>query len=538
MADVTIATNARVRERGRISRFAAVLLLIGVLGLGLRFAGDSTRLFWTDEAITALRTAGYTGAQLVAGMTGGVHTNTELMQYVGRPVGRSLGSVVRSLAIEDAQHPPVYYLLTAMWTRVFGASIASLRAPALIFGLLVPFALGWLCFELYGTRMAAALGFALASVSPLLVIFSQQAREYGLWTAFLAASTALLLRASRSEGMSWWYAYAACCIIALYTGVLFAVVLLAQAIYGALYLRGARRRACFVAICITAVVFVPWAAAIALHAHTIALSNAWTAGPWPLAMLVEKWAFNAGTVFFDLEYARVWLGTVLLPIFALTAYAVYWNVARGPRRRRILLASLIAVQIVALFLPDLILHQHRSSVTRYGMTLWITLLVCVAGFLASRLRGEPRSRAIWGTTTLALLAIAFTSSIVDVRSPIWWDNHQDAGNLPVAQTLNAGPAAEVVVPGRWERLLDLGFYLKPDVRIMLLGRHGVARPVAPFSAGYLLGGESDRRAYVSAMGSSALKAVYVGRESNTQVRRFRGASGADTDTLTLWQFVR
>ena len=281
MADVTVAAVRRVRGRTAVRWLIPVLVAVGLLGLVLRFVGDGTRLFWTDEAITAMRTAGFTGADLVKGTVNGrTQTFAAIANYAGRGTMRPLGDVVRSLAIEDAQHPPVYYLATGAWTRLFGASIPSIRAPALLFGILVPFAVAWMCFELYGTKTSAALGFALSAVSPVLVIYTQQAREYGLWAFFVAASTAMFLRAIRSHSRRLWLVYGLCSVLGLYTDPLFVTVLIAHGIFAAFRLRGIPLRWFLIASGLVALAYVPWVVAILQHIRAIELSNAWTAGPW------------------------------------------------------------------------------------------------------------------------------------------------------------------------------------------------------------------------------------------------------------------
>ncbi len=464
---------------------------------------------------------------------GRVHSVAYVMRYAGRGDQAPLSDVVRSLAKEDAQHPPVYYLLAAAWTRAFGPSISSLRAVSVLLGCLAPFAVGWLCFELYGTRLAAALGFAFSGVSPVLVLYSQQAREYGLWAALIAASTALFLRASRGNANGWWVAYALCSICALYTDVLFITVLVSHAAYAAICMRGKRLAGFAIALAATLVSFAPWAVQIALHRRTIELSNAWTAGPWPLHMLVEKWAFNAGTTFFDLEYAHAKLAAVLAAIFIFTACAVYWNVARAPRAERIMTAALIAAPLLMLFLPDLVLHQHRSSVTRYGMSLWIALIVCVAGFMAAQLSSMRRRALLWGGAATAVLLASLISSIVDVRSPVWWDNRSDAQNLTIAHILNEQPSTLVVVPGNWARVFDLAFYLHPDVGVQMLPSHAAARPAPGFARAFLLARPTDESAF--ARSSGPLQIVYKSQEENAQVRSFRGTPGGK-EYLSLWRF--
>jgi uncharacterized membrane protein len=534
VADASLTFFARSRSSVRVRWILYALLVVGIAGVALRIEGYSTRLFWTDEAITALRTAGYTGAQFTAAMQNGrPHTVTDVMHYAGRGSDRPIRDVVHSLALEDAQHPPVYYVITAVWTRIAGASIASLRLPALIFGMLLPFAAGWLCFELYGTRYGALLGFALSAVSPVFVIYSQQAREYGLWAVCMALSTALLLRAERTGARGWWILYAICGVASLYADVLFATVLISHAIYAAWRLRGAQLRAFAISAGISVIAFIPWAIVMYEGRRAIELSNAWTAGPWPLMMLLEKWVFNAGTTFFDLEYAHAILAIVLLPVFMLLAIAIIWNVAYAPERPRIMMTAMLAVPVVLLFLPDLVLHEHRSSVTRYGFALWLSFIICVAGFLASRLQRRAKI-VLWSAISALLLVVELSSSAVDVGSPSWWDNHQDQTLPGVARVVNRTPSPLLVAPGRWARILDLSFYLDPNVRILFVPSHAVVRPALQ-SPTFLIGIQQDADAYERTFGNSALQFAYAGNESNAQVRRFRNQA-QDLDALSLWRF--
>ncbi|HKU67069.1 MAG TPA: glycosyltransferase family 39 protein [Candidatus Baltobacteraceae bacterium] len=532
MADVTIAVHTqRAQARTIVLALFALAFAFGIAGIFVRAHGYAGRLLWTDEAITAMRVSGQQGAQFIAAAVDGrPHSVEEIRRFAGIGAPAPMGEVVRSLAVEDSQHPPLYYVVTGAWTRAFGFSIATLRAPALLFGILVPFAVGWMCFELYSTRAAAALGFALASVSPVLVLYSQEAREYGLWALFVAVATAAVLRAVRKDDARWWIVYGACCIAGMYADVLFATVLLSHGIYVALRVRGRPRVRFVLCLAAAALAFAPWAVEILKHQRAIDLSNAWTAGPWPLRMLLEKWAFNIGTTFFDLEYAKPSLALVLVPIAALIAAAVWWNSAVLRGAARTMIVALLAVPVVTLMLPDLVLQSHRSSVTRYEMALWIALLVAVAGFLASRLRRKTGT-GLWLSVTGALLIVMSLSSAIGANSRVWWDNRQDAPNIAIAHVLSENPSSVLVVPGRWARLLALSFYLAPSVSVEMLPPHAAAARPAGFGSAYLLGREAEARA---AHGRLARVAFPDTGGLNAQVRSFRG--GADTDELMLWRF--
>jgi uncharacterized membrane protein len=522
------------RGRANLRRLTLLFVALGVAGLGLRYWHDSSRVFWTDEAITALRSAGHTNREVATALVDGrVHAARDLMRYVDAPNARPLGDVVRSLALDDAQHPPLYYLATGLWMRIFGSSIASLRWPALIFGLLTPFAIAWLAFELYGTRIAAALGFALSGLSPLLVIYSQEAREYGLWATFVALASALFLRAARTNERGRWIAYAACAAAGLYTDVLFATVLASHAAYALWRLRGTRFAAFAASAALALLAFAPWAVVIWQGRATVDRANLWTASAWPFSALAAKWAFGAGSAFFDLEYQHGAYDLVLAPILILVACAVVWNVARAPARIRQLTVALLAAPVGLLFLPDLILHAHRSSVTRYGIALWTALLVCTAGFLAHRLRAS-RSRPLWAAVTFALLAAAGVSSAVDVRTPVGWDNRQDAATPQIAGVVNAARDPLVVVPERWTRALDLAFYLKPDVRLLLLPSSSNVEPEPRGGITFVLEPDSEAQAFQARSGADRLQRVVAAAPPNAQVTRLRGA-GADPDALSLWR---
>jgi uncharacterized membrane protein len=419
---------------------------------------------------------------------------------------------------------------------MFGPSIASLRFISVLIGCTVPFFVGWLCFELYRTRAATALGFAFAAVSPVLVIYSQQAREYDLWAAFVAASTAALLHAARARTGGWWIVYALCAIGGLYSDPLFIVTIVAHAIYAAFCLRGKALAAFAGALAVSLAAFAPWAYEILRHLRTIQATNGWTATPWPFRMLAEKWIFNAGTAFFDLEYAHGTLAIVLIPIFVLVVWALAWNMFQATLRQRVMAAALVAVPVVMVFLPDLVLHQHRSSVTRYGMALWIALIVCAAGFLAARVRRSGNIRALWIAATFAFLAAGCIASISDVRTSVWWDNRGDAENPALSRIINAAPSTLLVVAdNNWPRMLALSVFLDPGVHVQVLPLRTAASPVRGFKRALLLAQNQDAPAFAGVAGPLQLQ--YASYEQNAQIREFRGTA-AGKEYLSLWRFER
>ncbi|MDQ6826861.1 MAG: hypothetical protein M3Z14_06645, partial [Candidatus Eremiobacteraeota bacterium] len=132
---------------------AAAMVILGVV---FRFSNLEGKLFWRDEAITALRVAGYTGAEFTREMYDGrVRSVAELRRYQNPQSEKTATDVIHSLAIEDPHHPPLYYLMERRWTQFFGTSFFVRRSLSALIGILFIAAMLWLTQELFSNRVVA-----------------------------------------------------------------------------------------------------------------------------------------------------------------------------------------------------------------------------------------------------------------------------------------------------------------------------------------------------------------------------------------------
>nr|WP_246344762.1 glycosyltransferase family 39 protein [Conexibacter arvalis] len=103
-------------------------------------------------------------------------------------------------------NPPLFYVLEWLTTRALGESEAALRALSAVAGTLLV-AVAWaIGRRVGGTRVALATA-ALIAVNPLLVWFSQEARNYELVALLSAVSLLLFLRGlddDRPRLLVWW----------------------------------------------------------------------------------------------------------------------------------------------------------------------------------------------------------------------------------------------------------------------------------------------------------------------------------------------
>ncbi|GAB4229162.1 MAG: hypothetical protein Kow00121_58080 [Elainellaceae cyanobacterium] len=126
-----------------------LIILIGV-GICFRFVNLDHQVYWYDEAITSLRSAGYTEAEVVQQFPeSALVSGADLLRYQQPAPDRGVESTLQSLIAEDPHHPPLYYVLSHFWMRWIGSSVAAMRALSVSLSLLALPAMYWLCWELF-----------------------------------------------------------------------------------------------------------------------------------------------------------------------------------------------------------------------------------------------------------------------------------------------------------------------------------------------------------------------------------------------------
>jgi uncharacterized membrane protein len=416
------------------------------LGTWFRFSHLQTKYYFYDEVYSALHAAGYTVAELSAYDPQRSITAGEFVQIFQMPgAERGPADTVRVLAITDASHPPLYYLLERGMEEALGDSIAARRTLAAVAGLLLLPAVFWFCIELFGTALAGWLTLAVVALSPYQVVFSQQVREWTLFELLAVLTAALMLRALRGDRTLPWVAYAIALVLMLYSAILSVFALLGLSLF--VLLRSAsygRRsvRAFWIASCVGFAAFVPWLASLALHWREATRTNQWAAAALPLKLYVAKLAFTASAVFFDAEYLNVRLAGVL-PFVALAAgFAVWLFVRDAQRDGKSLVFCLFGTTAAGFVLTDAVLRASRAAQPRYLVLASLAAEIGVACGLALGLaEGSRRTRAA-ASLAVILLAEAASTAVGCVQRS-WWSNNEAAEVSIAAQRL--GPERDIVV---------------------------------------------------------------------------------------------
>ncbi|HEY9689562.1 MAG TPA: glycosyltransferase family 39 protein [Coleofasciculaceae cyanobacterium] len=466
-------------------------LLIGV-GIVLRFSHLDAKVYWGDEVFTSFRIAGYTLEEVTTDLLDQrPRTVAELQSTYQEPnEARSLVDTVRSLAQDDPQHPPLYYLLDRGWEQLLGSSLAMRRGWAAICSLLLIPAAAGLAVELFRSRLAGWLAGAIVSLSPFHLLYAQEVREYGLWAGMIALAGWMLARALQRGSVLTWSAWAVSLTLMLYTH-LFSVIVAAGYVGAASYYlwrspapaapgdqslnpapgTDPKHWFCFlVSTGLAGVAFLPWIIATLQNLGTISRTNGFTAQAIALPTLLHNWWLNLARPFADWEPTGQVLANPIaangaIGLIALLLAASLWDLARHRSLlARSLLWGLMGSQAITLVLLDLSQGGFRSAIVRYLVPCYLGLQLAVVGYLV-RLHHQARSqnspsqaRTAWGLG-LALLIAAGSSCVVIAPATTWWSKQGSYAIGELAATIQPFDAPWIVAHDAFPRMFSLSYQL-------------------------------------------------------------------------------
>jgi uncharacterized membrane protein len=463
------------------NRQAALLVALLLFGTALRLYGLDEKIIWHDEVATRVLSAGATLAAQMEGLySTQVLTVAQVLQFQQVQQASSVLALLTDLAQHDPQHPPLYYVLAKGWVQLWGDSVFALRGLSVFFGVLSLPALYWLMRELAATRRAALLAVLLLCVSPLMILYSQEAREYALWALTLLLSSAALLRALRlSAARSAWLLYVCCTLLAVYTSLSTASLILVQAAYVLAVTRlqwSNRLSGFFVSMCTVGLLFLPWVVNLLLNFEAFRASMAWSSViVIPRTAVVRILSLNFSRNVFDFwpeVQQDQWL-----PIAACTTcllviiVSVAWVLTRTPRETRLYLVLLLVLPTTLLLLPDLLFGGIRSTNARYLMPVWLGLFAALALALDQGFARAGRARVVAGLGLVCLVGLAMATNTLHAQQAAPWTKSLSISLPEVARVMNQSERPLVV--GNQERhhpgnLFALANLLKPETKMQFV----------------------------------------------------------------------
>lgn len=472
-------------------RFLIIILL--VLGIFFRFVNLGRKVYWCDETISSLRVSGYTESELVKQVFNGDEIRVEeLQKYQSFNPKKGLIDTINSLAIEDAQHSPLYYVILRLWMKWFGNSVAVTRSLSAFISLLVFPCIYWLCLELFESPLTAWVAIALIAVSPFHVLFAQEAREYSLWTVTILLSSASLLRAMRLQTKLSWSVYAATVALALYSFLFSMFVTIGHGIYVVASERFRLTKivnAYLLASLLGLLTFAPWLVIVINNLTLVQERMNWAANAkvTPLS-LIKRWTENITIIFFDLTRGVPYLTPLILII---VVYSLYFIYSKTSNRIWLFILTLVGITALALILPDLVFGGTRSTIARYLIPCYLGIQLAVAHLLATQIASASLSqRKIWQVLMAVLISLGILSCAISSQADNWWNKGLSNGNPQVARIINQ-TTHPLLISNAYEasgcNVVSLSHLLDPKVRLELAILPNLPQIPSGFSDVFLFG---------------------------------------------------
>jgi len=469
-------------------RRSAIALV--ALGIFLRFTGLDTKVFWQDEAHTGRSIASSWRAEIVADISDGeVHTRNDLLFHQFPRHDRTMVDVIQLRALEDPRQAPLYFVLARAWVVAFGPSITVLRSFSAVLGVLGLLGVFVLCSELFDRPEEGWIAVGLIAISPLHIVFAQEARFYMLWVDLVLLASCLLLfggrlAKTRRHRTGLVYAlYAGTISLALYTHVLTVLVIAAHMAFVVVDERlrwTLRLRLTAAAQLIGILLFSPWIWLVARQADEGPSGwVSWTATP----IAIGKWLLGAARTyvrpFFDANSVKLASVPMAIGVVVLVAVALWMVVRWAPRRALWFLLSLGIFCSLPFAVMDLTGGGWRFLVTRYQFPALLALQLCIAFGVTHLLFNRNRWMQRTGVAAAVLFVAGGLLSSHSYRQADTWWNKGGGRSVVVAAEHASQFQAPLVLSGaglgspmNWA--MSLAHALNDDARVLM-----VAEPEMP-----------------------------------------------------------
>ncbi|RCJ39723.1 hypothetical protein A6770_11600 [Nostoc minutum NIES-26] len=428
--------------------FLTVILLVGIF---FRFVNLERKVYWHDEAYTSLRISGYTKTEFVQQVFDGRVIDVNSVQKYQRPnPEKGVIDTINSLAVDDTQHPPLYYVIVRLWVQVFGNSVTATRSLSAIISLLAFPCIYWLCLELFESPIIAWTSIVLLAVSPLHVLYAQEARQFSLWTVTILLESALLLRAMRLGSKQLWRIYGVTVALGLYTFLFSGLVAIAHGIYAIAIERfrfTKTVKAYLIATSAGFIAFIPWIVIIIYNLDQIDRTTASAQARLSISSLVSAWITNITYLFADfwryepffpdLDFPSLRWGRFLTPlILILVVYSFLFVYRHTAPRVWLFIFTLSGVTALALILPDVMIGGKLSVRARYVMPSYVGIQLVIAYLFATQIiSAKLINRKFWQLVIIILIFAGFLSCGVSSQAETWWNKGSHA-NPQIARIIN------------------------------------------------------------------------------------------------------
>jgi uncharacterized membrane protein len=477
-------------------RFLVIVLL--VMGIFFRFGNIDRKLYWCDEAYTSLRMSGYLQQEVDRQLRDGrLLSVSDLHKYQYPNPDKSTLDTIKGLIAEESQLSPLYFVLVRWWVELFGNSITIVRSLSAFISLLTFPAIYWLCRELFKSPSIGWIAISIFAVSPVHIVYAQEARPYSLAIVATLFSSAALLSAMRLQTKQSWGIYIATITLGLYTQLFFGFVIIAQSIYVILIERLKVTKNLLnyiVSVGFGVMTFTPWAWIFITHPTPGNLS--WVNTKQTFIDIVTRWVGIISRAFLDFGVGpndalglKIAVMPLVVIVFALIVYAIYFLCRDTPKQTWLFILVLIGSICVPLMVLDFGFGK-RYGTTRYILPSTLGMQLAVAYLLSTKLNfitDRQWHQKIWAGIFCAVISIEIASCGISFQSQMWWNKFPELYRAypTAAAIINRTDRALVITDADVNDLQVLGHLVNKNTHFQILAPNQIPQLNAGFSEVFL-----------------------------------------------------
>ncbi|MDZ8081809.1 MAG: glycosyltransferase family 39 protein [Nostoc sp. DcaGUA01] len=487
-----------------------LILFLLTMSILFRFFNLDGKVYSYDETYTSLRISGFTITEVKQQIFNNrVIAKESFAKFQGANPEKSLNDTIMSLAREDSQHTPLYYIIARLWTEIFGNSVTAIRSLSAFISLLVFPCVYRLCRELFDVPLPIpGVAIALMTISPIHLVYAQEAQEYILWLITILLSSASLLRAIKLQAQDKdeltkqqpdffgaWSIYAITLAISLYTFLWSGFIALAHGIYviaTAKFQLTETVRNYLLASLVSFLAFMPWMTVAIGEFFQFLISGEKTTTQSSLIPIIPFLLMQSSRIFFDINLTlQNPLTYLITPIFLiLVGYAIYFLCLTTSSKVWLFIITLIVVPALPIILPYLNAGGIRSFTEPYLIPFYLGIQLAVAYLLATQLyNGSMSRRSSWHIIMGLLIICGLISYKVNSQAETWWNKSMNYGNLQFAQIINQSNSPLLIsnsLDNNYGHVFSLSYLLEPKARFLLVNNQKIPKIPKEFADVFLL----------------------------------------------------
>ncbi|MGJ5675064.1 MAG: glycosyltransferase family 39 protein [Nostochopsis sp.] len=458
-----------------------LIVVLMVFGILFRFVNLDGKVYSPGETNTLLRISGYTNNEVKQQIFNDrLITKQAFAKFQRLNLEKNFGDTIKSLAIDSPLNSPFYYLLARFWSQIFGDSIPAIRTLSAVISLFVFPCIYWLCRELFKVPLSLpGIAIALLAISPIQIIYAQEAQEYILWEVTILLSSAALLRALRLESIQQtddrlifnWGFYTFTVSLNLYTFSLSIFLIFAHIFYVIATAKIRLKKtvkAFLISTLIGSSIFAPWILVIVYNKFGLNGYSHTANQDLSLPQMILYWLTQTNRVFFDLNFndSNPLNLIVFTPlIFTLVGYAIYWFWRTNNQKVWLFVISLMTVSTIPLLISGLWL---------YLIPYYLGIQIAVAYLLATQLyNGSISRQKTWQTILAVLVMTALFSDTLYFQSNTWWIKFNNNDYINIANIINQNPRSTLIINhsgNNYEYIFSLSYLIESKVSFLLLSK--------------------------------------------------------------------